>query len=289
MRRVLLIRHGETTWNREGRWQGHGDVPLSAEGRAQAEALARALRAEGALVGARVLCSDLARAHETASRLGLAAPEPDRAWRELDVGRWGGLTSEEVRARFPEDAAALRDDVAATHGGGESWLDLTARAVAAFGRLEASLAPGGTAVVVAHGAVLGVLVDALVGHAGRRPRPLGRWHNTGITRLVLDDTPGGPVIVEAYNQIAHLGAVPIDAAPPIFEAWVAGSDEAAASVTAAGAPVGPWSADAFVDWVSVGWVHAPRGPGARARFAPPPPGTRVVTAGSPARLVAWAR
>src|SRR5213076_1552089 len=68
MTHLLLIRHGETPWNRDRRWQGHADVPLSAEGLAQAVRLADHLKTQGAAIGV-VYSSDLQRAHETARKL----------------------------------------------------------------------------------------------------------------------------------------------------------------------------------------------------------------------------
>jgi broad specificity phosphatase PhoE len=87
----LLIRHAESEWNAAGRWQGHGDPPLSARGREQAAALARELEGEGVEV---LIASDLARSAQTAAILGARwglAPTPDARLREIDVGRWTGL------------------------------------------------------------------------------------------------------------------------------------------------------------------------------------------------------
>jgi broad specificity phosphatase PhoE len=99
--RILLARHGETEWNRLGRWQGHADPPLNDLGRRQAEILAEQLA--GDTVSA-VYSSDLRRARETArivaERIGLPVTE-DSALREIDVGSWSGLTRDEVRERFP--------------------------------------------------------------------------------------------------------------------------------------------------------------------------------------------
>src|SRR5580765_6857553 len=100
MATLVLVRHAESTWNAEGRWQGHADPPLSDAGRAQAEALAEDLAGERFDA---VYTSDLARAAQTAEiiarRFGLPAVS-DPALREVDVGSWSGLTREEVAARF---------------------------------------------------------------------------------------------------------------------------------------------------------------------------------------------
>jgi broad specificity phosphatase PhoE len=94
--RLLCIRHAQSTWNAAGRWQGQADPPLSEQGLRQAEALAERLRGEGWPLRA-LLTSDLARARETAARLGAAFdldPEPWAALREADLGLWSGRCSE---------------------------------------------------------------------------------------------------------------------------------------------------------------------------------------------------
>jgi broad specificity phosphatase PhoE len=95
---LLLVRHGETDWNAERRWQGHADVPLNDRGREQAHALAEELASER--IDA-IYTSDLSRARETAGIVGerLAVPvlvEPDL--REIDVGPLEGLTADEAKA-----------------------------------------------------------------------------------------------------------------------------------------------------------------------------------------------
>src|SRR5256885_12101092 len=86
-KRILLVRHGESVWNAEGRWQGAANPPLSDAGREQARALAEAVRDAG-IDG--IVASDLDRAHETAQIvagvLGLPQPSIDSGWRERDVG-----------------------------------------------------------------------------------------------------------------------------------------------------------------------------------------------------------
>jgi broad specificity phosphatase PhoE len=94
---LLLVRHGETDWNAERRWQGHADVPLNARGHAQAQTLAEQLAAQP--VDA-IYASDLSRARDTAAavaaRLGVeVVVDPDL--REIDVGPIEGLTAEEAR------------------------------------------------------------------------------------------------------------------------------------------------------------------------------------------------
>jgi broad specificity phosphatase PhoE len=140
MTELLLVRHAETEWNREGRWQGHADPALNEAGRAQAHALGRSLAGEP--VDA-IYSSDLRRASETADILGAALDLPvttDPDLREIDVGSWSGLTREEVAARFPGRE---------THDG-ESRDELEARVVAAVRRI-AQRHPDGHVLIVTHG------------------------------------------------------------------------------------------------------------------------------------------
>ena len=147
---LVLIRHAESSWNAEGRWQGQEDPPLSPRGRLQAEALAEALRGTGVL---RIATSDLLRARDTAVPIARALglePVPDPRLRELDVGRWGGRTRAEIEQSEPDLLARFdRGDRNARAGGGESLALLRARARAALRELCES-APGGRLALVTH-------------------------------------------------------------------------------------------------------------------------------------------
>ncbi|MEZ4218342.1 MAG: histidine phosphatase family protein [Myxococcota bacterium] len=158
---LLLIRHAESEWNAIGRWQGHADPPLSAQGRAQALALADALARERV---DRLEASDLARARQTADALAArwgVAVRTDAIYRELDLGAWSGLTRAEIEAR---DAARLAPFDAghpdARAPGGESRSDLAARARAALESLCARCA-GERVAVVTHGGFVRALLPEL--------------------------------------------------------------------------------------------------------------------------------
>jgi len=131
---LYLVRHGETDWNRENRWQGHHDRPLSALGRSQAAAAA------GRLAGERltqVHSSDLKRAWETAQMIAEACgldARADHALREVDVGNWAGLTRAEAKERFPE-AYARRRAGGTGWDGGESYEQMGERVRAYVTRL----------------------------------------------------------------------------------------------------------------------------------------------------------
>jgi broad specificity phosphatase PhoE len=170
--RILLARHGETEWNRVGRWQGHADPPLNDAGRGQAAALAAELEGDGI---AAVYSSDLRRASETArivaDRLGLDVTE-DRALREIDVGSWSGLTRDEVRERYPEGFARwLAGEIG--HDG-ETREALAERVVGAVERIAAAH-PGEHVLVVTHGGAIRALRRHAVGDPGESLQNAGTF------------------------------------------------------------------------------------------------------------------
>lgn len=130
--RLSLVRHGQTPWNVDGRWQGHGDPALTVYGRAQAERLAKDLSEGPKLEWTRVISSDLARASETAkilaSKLRLPIEYDDRL-RELDVGEWSGLTRAQIELRDPSTLAEFQTgEPNVRPGGGESRVEIRERA-----------------------------------------------------------------------------------------------------------------------------------------------------------------
>jgi broad specificity phosphatase PhoE len=181
---IVLVRHGETDWNREHRFQGHADTPLNEAGRRQAHELAGVVRAEGVSV---VYTSPLRRASETASivadDLGLELRELE-ALREIDVGDWQGLTVDEVRSRFPEYA-----DVG-WHAGwpnGETHEELGRRVVPALlelGRLHSAERVLG----VTHAGPIRAALMAATGLSQAESRAqIGPLHNCAVFRFAIRD------------------------------------------------------------------------------------------------------
>ena len=190
--RLLLIRHGQSTWNAQRRWQGSADPPLSDVGRAQARALAAAIAGSG--VDA-IASSDLERARETAAivaaELGVSAPvrlEP--GLRERDVGDVSGLTVEEIDARWPGLLDQWRAGTLERMPNGEG--DITPRVMGALRALAAD-PPGQVVLVVTHGGVIGA-IDRHFGIAYERiGNVTGRWYHLAGgeleagERLVVDE------------------------------------------------------------------------------------------------------
>jgi broad specificity phosphatase PhoE len=203
-----LVRHGETTWNSEGRFQGGLDAPLSPRGHAQAAALAAGLTRTRFDA---LYTSPLSRARETAvacgSALGLEPIALDDL-REIGLGAWEGLTLETVRARDGERYRRwLEAPAAHPPAGGEPMAGLAGRVRAALDRLAARH-PEGRVLVVSHG---GAIASALCAWLGR---PLDaiwslRLDNASITRVVL---PAGRLL--AWNETGHLAGVATEAAAP---------------------------------------------------------------------------
>lgn len=186
MATLLLVRHGETDWNREHRFQGHADPLLNELGRTQAHELAEQLADEPL---SKVFTSPLRRALETAEAVAAAhgvvvVQEP--GLRECDLGSWTGLTRSEVEERDPE---GYRRWLAYGHGwgDGESYEELGERVVAtllsfAYGR------DGATVGVVTHGgpirAALAAAAGVAYGEARRNAPPI---ENCAVFRLAVED------------------------------------------------------------------------------------------------------
>lgn len=185
---ICLIRHGETTWNRTGRWQGHADPDLTPEGLAQAWSLARALAQEHARQPwTRLYASDLTRARATASPIAellALALELDPRLRELDIGAWSGLTRPEIEARDPERLLAFeRGDPEIRPGGGETRIEIRERSHA-FVRALAERHAGERILVVTHLGVIRALVP------GARPGNVERLEieAEGVAARPIDRT-----------------------------------------------------------------------------------------------------
>jgi len=202
--RLLLLRHGETAWNRERRYQGWTDTPLSAEGLVQAEAAARELKE---IAFAAVYASPLRRARDTAAAI--AAPhglevETDPAFKELGFGQWEGLTLDEARASDP----ALYEGWARTPHlvsppGGERLVQARDRVLGGLERLRAGH-PDGVVCLVAHGIPVRMLILEALGLGLDR---IWSLHSapTGISEL---EFRGDWTALHRMNTLVHLDAVP---------------------------------------------------------------------------------
>lgn len=199
--RFLLLRHAQSAWNADGRWQGWGDPPLSAVGASEvASAAAWLSDTWPELAG--VVSSDLRRARQTAgpvaNRLGVGPVVVEVGVRERDIGAWTGLTREQIEAAWPGQLVAFREGGLERPPRGESTPELLARATASLERLRTRWS-GMALLVVCHGGV----VRAVEQHLGAAPLPLanlcGRWVEHG------DDEYGDADGREAQEGTWRLG------------------------------------------------------------------------------------
>lgn len=203
MSTILLVRHGETDWNRERRVQGWAPVALSERGHDQADRLAARLAADYSVD--RLVSSDLRRTVETARPIARAVDcelTTDRRWRERNFGVLQGLDYGELFVGYPEytltevgyTAAEARPE------GGESLVDQRERVLAAFEELRASLDTADTVVVVTHGGPLYLT--------------LGWIHGLDIEATIMDQAQGncaineihvdGELAIRRENDCSHL-------------------------------------------------------------------------------------
>jgi broad specificity phosphatase PhoE len=216
--RLVVVRHGVTDWNREGRFQGHLDPPLSDAGRHEARLVGDRIAADAELRPDRIVASALGRAMETASAIGAAsavAVGPDRRLIEIGQGEWEGRTHAELevsdadRYRQWRDASGIRQPP-----GGESIASATERVNALLAELLG--APPATTCLVSHGGTLRILawlvldladgrswaldvdnasvgVVTRIGDAWR----LDRWNDTrhllGVELTHVDESEGRPL------------------------------------------------------------------------------------------------
>ena len=163
-RRLVVVRHGETTHNAQGIWQGQLDTSLSATGRAQAAAAAAALAPYQPSL---IWSSDLERAAETAraiSAVAGVAVRYDERLREIHVGQWQGMTAGDVAENYPELQAALAEGQDLPRGvDGETVAQVVARGRACLDELVEVLGPGECAVVATHGVTGRALAASLAG------------------------------------------------------------------------------------------------------------------------------
>jgi probable phosphoglycerate mutase len=189
---LLVVRHGQSTWNADGRWQGTEDPPLSTLGVRQARHAARQLGSFDAVVA-----SDLERAFVTATiladELGIGPVQTDPDLRERCAGEYQGLTRAEIEHRFP---GFLVEGLVPP--GWEPDDVVLERAAGALARVALSVGPGGTALVVTHGGVIHALERALdVRREQRLPNLGGRWFTVGPGHLAA----GEPVLLVDEDEV----------------------------------------------------------------------------------------
>jgi len=203
---IILIRHGQTRWNKEEVFRGRADIPLDETGLAQAEATARALaRVEIAAV----YSSPLARAHETARIIagphGLDVQLVD-GFTDIDCGAWEGLPVQEARSRYPRMFEAWQKAPhTVTFPGGESLDIVSARAWTALEQIAADRANDEAVVVVSHRVVNKLILLKALGLASSA---FWKIRQDTCCLNIIEHGPGGYVL-RLLNDRCHLVGGPI--------------------------------------------------------------------------------
>ncbi len=200
---VIVVRHGETEWNTEGRRQGHLDSTLTPKGRAQAEALAQRFTPESCSA---IYSSDLGRAYETAKAIAEKTGHEvvaDARLRERHLGIFQGLDGDEIRRRYPTEYQEHRNG-GADHAvpQGESFRQQTARNMRCLEELARRHA-GDVIMVVTHGGVLSALFRHTLDISLDAPRRFS-FKNASVNRFRFQDGAWG---LETWGDVTHLQRV----------------------------------------------------------------------------------
>ncbi|MDH3499379.1 MAG: histidine phosphatase family protein [Acidimicrobiia bacterium] len=200
----LLVRHGEAEGNREYRFIGQMDVPLSELGRCQADLVSQRLGSTGVT---RILSSDLQRASATMEPLAATGIPmlTDVRLREIDNGQWAGLLPEEIEHRWPDMWERYRTGEDVARPDGERWADVQARAIAAIESDLERADDGDIVAVASHGGPTVALIMWALGLplGGSIFRgPIAPIHNASISTVLMPSRRIG-----GLNDVGHLGAL----------------------------------------------------------------------------------
>jgi broad specificity phosphatase PhoE len=219
--RVFMVRHGATVLSAEDRFAGATDVALSDEGREQTRRLAARLSRETVKA---IYASPLGRTIETAKIL--AAPhklevQTRDGFREINHGRWEGLTRREVEQKFPEEAMEWeRDPYTFAPVGGESGLAVTARALPALIDIVRECV-GENILIVSHKATIRLLLSSLLGFDPRRYRDNLDQKPAALNIVDFRDTTHARLTL--FNDTSHYDEVPDMLESRLSKWWNIGS------------------------------------------------------------------
>lgn len=215
--RILLIRHGATVLSAEDRFAGSTDVELSEEGRRQARALGERLASETI---AALYASPMRRTLDTATLVGRPhglEPTGEPALREIDHGRWEGLTRSEVEERFAAEYAAWElDPVTFAPQGGEAGVAVMARALPVV-RAIVERHAGSTVAVVSHKATIRLVLAVLLGIEPRGYRD--RLDQAPACLNVVDFKDPVRARLMLYNDTSHYAETPREPAKQLSKWW----------------------------------------------------------------------
>jgi broad specificity phosphatase PhoE len=215
--RVHLVRHGSTTLTAEDRFAGANDVELSDEGHRQIACLGERLAAEPIV---HVYASPMRRTLDTARAIATPhglQPTPSAALREIDHGRWEGLSRQEVAHAYPSEAAAWEaDPFTFAPQGGESGVQVMARALPCLREIVERHA-GHTIAVVSHKATIRLLLCALLGIDARGYRD--RLDQSPACLNTLDFRDAVHARLVSFNDVSHYTPCPLPVGPRLSPVW----------------------------------------------------------------------
>lgn len=197
---IVLLRHGRTAYNHTKRLQGQIDIPLDEVGRWQAEQGANALASSHR--AAKVVASDLQRAHDTAAAYAKLVDldvELDERLRERSFGEWEGLTGGEIAERWPTEHAAWQAGADPVRAGAESRAEVAERTATAVVEHATTLDDADTLVVVSHGAAITLALTWLMDEDPTTWRGISGLHNVHWSHL----RASGPRARPAWRLVAH--------------------------------------------------------------------------------------
>lgn len=202
MTAVFAVRHPETTWNVEQRYQGRLESPLSKQGRSQAAILARAFAGSGLEA---VISSPLSRAHDLAREIAHQSDAPllvDQRFTEIGMGAWEGLYRHEIEACYPELYHLwYTHPQEVRFPGGETVSEVRDRVESALGDVFAAY-PGGEVAVVTHSAVIQVMAASAL-HLAFQNLHRVRVSNCSITTFCGSEAPGTLLSLNDTEALYH--------------------------------------------------------------------------------------
>jgi len=215
IKRIMLVRPGETDWNLTGRWQGWVAIPLNEDGKQQVVRLAGFMRNFGV---SEIISSDTRRALDTSAILGEhlgLEPLVDERWRERHIGHWQGMILPEVRAWYPKEYQLMLDnlDDYRISGGGESRNDVRRRVKAGFDAVVEKWQDdlsNITVGIVTHTTAIRVLLETIMPSVDLKTAEFG---NSSVTTVGL--TAEGDWKIITLNDLAHLEGMPARHMPEV--------------------------------------------------------------------------
>lgn len=200
--RIILVRHGETEWNRLHRFQGRSDIPLNPKGNNQARALALALKNEPLTA---IYSSPLERAVETACHIGTFHPSTplikESGLMEMDLGEFEGMEAQQWAVQHQDFRKVWEKNPAAlTIPGGESLKEVQQRAVEVLNRISAPYEPDSTLLICSHNFV----IISLLCYASKTPLDQFRELRQDTAALNIMYKDGTDFQVEKVNDCRHL-------------------------------------------------------------------------------------